>query len=101
MKLLIQYLTKERVYHSENMYSHVSAFAQVDATRIDRYSLCKRGSCPQRYVYSATFKAPDDAEFQSSDGRLSCTINRRSNPHFKPKKLIFVRDQCVLSENVK
>ena len=87
MKLKIRYATKERKYLSANAYQNVSRDAELEPVRILRRP-CGSGSAANRYYYQAEFIAPEDAEF-SYNGLIRENVNRKTNPRFDPKKLIW------------
>ena len=90
MPILVRYPTKQRKYISECVYQHVSKDAVLEPVKIIRFP-CGTGAAAKRYFYQGYFIAPPDAEF-ARDGVIRENINRKRNPKFNPKKLIFVND---------
>jgi len=85
MKMKIRYSTKERKYITPGTYQHVSAAAELEPTIIYRRP-CGSGEASRRFYYTGIFPAPGDAQF-AYDGMIHAPINRKENPHFRPKKL--------------
>lgn len=90
MLLKLSYRTKETVDVREGWFTHITKTVEVAPVRIIRYS-CGRGKAASRYRYQADFIAPDDAQF-IFNGCVRANIIRKENPHFDPKKLVFVGD---------
>lgn len=85
MKIKIRYATKERKYLNDSCYQNVSKDVELDVVQVRR-TPCGTGAAAERYNYHGYFSAPEDAEFVR-DGFIVARIDRKSNPHFSPKKL--------------
>lgn len=99
MKLKIRYETKEKIYSGSGVYQHVIAYTELEPVRIMRYP-CGTGAAANRYYYEAQFLAPDDAEFVD-EGVIRAAINRKLNPFFNPKKLVFEKNVCAPNATVR
>lgn len=95
MTLNIKYLTRERRYISEHSYKNVVKEVAMEPVAIHRIPCGRFGAAARRFYYQADFIAPDDAEFVH-DGKIRVNIVRDNNPHFKPKKFIFVGNVCQI-----
>lgn len=88
MLLKLSYNTKETVDTGRGWFTQVQKTVEVAPVRVIRYA-CGTGKAANRYRYQADFTAPDDAQF-TFDGCVRANIMRKENPHFNPKKLLFV-----------
>lgn len=92
LKIKIQYETKETQSVKPGWHRHIIAEAELTPIRIFRRT-CGSGAAANRYYYLAKFIAPADAYFVI-DGLIEENINRKRNPHFNPKKLKWVGNNC-------
>jgi len=89
MKLKLQYCTKEKTPVVSGWYSHIYAEVELEPVRIIRFPADRNKGANNRYRYEADYAAPADAEY-TGDGMMRININRKTNPHFDPKKLEWV-----------
>lgn len=95
MKLKIRYATRERKYLSEVSYQNVARDVELDAVRIERIP-CGTGAAAERYKYRGYFNDPGDAAFVNC-GLIDSLIDRKLNPQFKPKKLEWTGNVCLVA----
>jgi len=90
MLLKFSYPTKETVSKGTGWYSHVYREAELQPVRIIRFPKDKNNGRNNRYYYEADYVAPPDAEsLFIREGLTRRYIDRKVNPHFNPKKIIW------------
>jgi hypothetical protein len=97
MKIKICYATKLRRYSSKNTYQNVFSYAELTPVKISRRP-CGSGCAANRFYYVGIFEAPDDANFVSN-GLITENINRKTNPHFRPKDFNWIGNVAVVEQS--
>ena len=87
MELIVKYATNERKYYTPNTFSFVTRTEILTPLIIFRRP-CGIGRAKNRYYYSAKFVAPSDYVYQGDEFMVE-NVNRKLNPTFNPKKLIW------------
>ena len=90
MLLKFSYPTKETVSKGVGWYSHVYKESEQHVVRLLRFPSDKNNGSNNRYYYEADYIAPDDAEpLFTCDGLTRQYVDRKVNPHFNPKKIVW------------
>ncbi|WP_027855204.1 hypothetical protein [Marinobacterium litorale] len=93
MLLTVRYPTKEKD-PTKTTHQHLIREAQLQPVRIVRQP-CGKGAASNRYTYIGVYVAPADAQY-ALDGMMREVIDRKANPHFKPKALYWDDDTATV-----